>query len=91
MSATIEPLVRDLVVWCAASPRSYVDALEAWRTSCPRLMVWEEAVERGLVETRVVNGGLVVHVTESGHELIAEVGTRREPRLRAPAPADPAP
>ena len=73
MSETLEPLVLDLVTWCAADERSYVDVLDAWRTSCPRLTVWEEAVARGLLETRPSPSGLVVVVTEAGRG-VAVVG-----------------
>lgn len=66
MSAVIEPLVHDLVQWCVRQPRSYAEALEAWRTNCPRLMVWEEAVARGFLETCPGEAGLVVAVTAKG-------------------------
>lgn len=89
MSEQIEPLVRDLVAWCAATPRAYSEVLDAWRTSCPRLMVWEEAVERRLVETRVADGALMVHVTGKGRELIASVMMSRASRPHAPAAALP--
>jgi hypothetical protein len=49
MSQVMEPLVMDLVEWAAQQPRSYAEAMEAWRTSCPRLTVWEEAIERGFL------------------------------------------
>ncbi len=67
MSAPIEPLILDLVEWVARRPRPYTEVIEAWRTSCPRLTVWEDAVERGLVvcEQRG-DGGLWVVATESG-------------------------
>ena len=52
MSVTLEPLIADFVAWLAAGERQYAEALKAWRTNCPRLMVWEEARERGLVATR---------------------------------------
>jgi hypothetical protein len=42
-------LVIDLLAWVAARPRSYSETMEAWRTSCPRLPVWEDASENGLV------------------------------------------
>ena len=45
----IAPLVRDLVGWVAAAPRPYRKVIEAWRTSCPRLTVWEDAVDGGYV------------------------------------------
>ncbi|WP_374440199.1 hypothetical protein [Stella sp.] len=71
----IDPLVLDLVAWVAAGPRSYEDVIDAWRTSCPRLTVWEEAVDRGLVERRPVAGaGAVVAATELGRRRLAEAG-----------------
>lgn len=52
MSATLRPLILDLVAHVADRPRPYAEVLEAWRTSCPRLTVWEDAVEAGLVSLR---------------------------------------
>ena len=43
-------LVRQLLEWLAAAPRSYADTLDAWRTSCPRLPVWEDAVDLGYID-----------------------------------------
>ena len=45
----LESLVLDLLEWIAKEPRSYQQTMDAWRTSCPRLAVWEEAVDRGFV------------------------------------------
>ena len=75
MSSTIEPLILDLVEWVASEPRAYSDVMEAWRTSCPRLTVWEDAVDRGLVcrEARE-SAGLVVTATAEGHELLKAHG-----------------
>jgi len=50
MAEEHEPLILDLVEWVARQPRPYSQVMEAWRTSCPRLPVWEDAVDRGLVE-----------------------------------------
>lgn len=50
MSNTLEPLILDMLEWIAREPRSYAEALEAWRTSCPRLTVWEDALDRGFVQ-----------------------------------------
>lgn len=63
MTAEHEPLILDLVEWVARQPRPYVEVMEAWRTSCPRLPVWEDAVERGLVERRA---DTMVSVTPAG-------------------------
>jgi len=42
--------VIDLIQWVATSTRTYRETMEAWRTSCPRLPVWEDAVEAGFIE-----------------------------------------
>lgn len=67
MSDTIEPLLLDLVAWIAKEPREYTEVMEAWRTSCPRLPVWEEANARGLVTRERGTGGVaMVRVTDAG-------------------------
>jgi hypothetical protein len=71
MTDTIEPLVRDLVEWVAKEPRQYRDVLDAWRTSCPRLMVWEAAAERGFVQRKILEGrGSCVIATEAGRAFV---------------------
>jgi D-3-phosphoglycerate dehydrogenase len=52
MSDPVEPLVLDLLEWIGREPRPYSEVIEAWRTSCPRLPVWEEANTRSFVERR---------------------------------------
>lgn len=84
MAATLDPLVLDLVAWCAARRRSYGEVMEAWRTSCPRLMVWEETRARGFVETEPTEAGLIVTVTPSGRDLVAASGGRQSARLDPP-------
>ena len=72
MAETIEPLIADLVEWVAKAPRSYGEVMDAWRTSCPRLTVWEDAVDRGyLVRERVEGGDIAVRVTPKGQEFLA--------------------
>lgn len=74
MSSTLDPLVRDLVAWVAAAPRPYGEVIEVWRTSCPRLTVWEDAIDRGYVERRVLTGkGVHVVATEEGLKFIGGV------------------
>ena len=55
-------LLLDLLEWLAQEPRRYAETMEAWRTSCPRLPVWEDAVERGFVRRERAS----VAVTEAG-------------------------
>lgn len=73
MTDTLDPLVRDLVEWVAKSPRTYAEVIEVWRTSCPRLTVWEDAADRGLVERRNVSGvGAQVVATEAGLQFLRQ-------------------
>lgn len=76
MTATVivdnKPLVLDLIEWVAAEPRAYAEVMDAWRTSCPRLPVWEDAVDHGFV-VRVYRDRPMVEVTDAGRAfLLAE-------------------
>ena len=69
MAETVENLILDLLEWIGPSPRPYADVLEAWRTSCPRLPVWEEANDRGfIVRLRAPESGVLVSVSAAGRE-----------------------
>jgi hypothetical protein len=46
---TVESLILDLLEWVGPHPRPYAEVLDAWRTSCPRLPVWEDANDRGFI------------------------------------------
>lgn len=66
MTDTVENLILDLVEWVGRKERTYQETMDAWRTSCPRLPVWEDATERGLLETASVNGRSFVRTTPTG-------------------------
>jgi D-3-phosphoglycerate dehydrogenase len=64
---TVDALVLDLLEWIGSTPRPYDEVLDAWRTSCPRLPVWEEANERGFVTRHYRPGeGVVISVSAAG-------------------------
>ena len=42
-------LILQFLAWVAEAPRTYGAAMEAWRSTCPRLSIWEDAVAAGLV------------------------------------------
>ena len=65
-TAVVESLVFDLVEWVAKEPRTYAQVMDAWRTSCPRLTVWEEAVDRG----HLVRNGASVAITDRGRAFL---------------------
>ena len=71
----VEALILDLLEWLATADRSYAEVMDAWRTSCPRLPVWEEANDRGLVVMENVNGRCVVRITSSGRDLLVQRDT----------------
>ena len=63
----LDPLVLDLVEWVAREPRKYADVLDTWRTSCPRLTVWEDAVDHAYVAHQRIDGlGACVVATAAG-------------------------
>jgi len=65
----VEALVLDLLEWVGSSPRPYAEVLEAWRTSCPRLPVWEDANDLGFIERRCEPGrGELISVSATGRE-----------------------
>ena len=64
-------LILDLVEWIAARPQRYEDVMDAWRTSCPRLTIWEDTVDAGYVQT--LSGAetqKMVVITDRGKEFL---------------------
>ena len=66
----VETLILDLLQWLASGERTYEEVMEVWRTSCPRLTVWEDANDRGLVASEQVNGRKVIRPSSSGLALL---------------------
>ena len=60
MNATTTALTRQMLEWIAARPREHAEVMEAWRTSCPRLSIWEDACLEGLIDHEV-DTGRVIH------------------------------
>jgi len=85
MSDPVEPLIVDLLEWLAKKPRTYSEVMEAWRTSCPRLPVWEEANDRGYVGRASRDGTAMVVVTEMGRDHLTT--SRASANSRATLPA----
>jgi hypothetical protein len=68
--AVVDTLILDLLEWLATRERTYEDVMEAWRTSCPKLPVWEDANDRGLVTREEINGRWIVGVSASGRAFL---------------------
>ena len=72
-SNTVDALILDLLEWIGPRPRAYSEVIEAWRTSCPRLPVWEEANSRGFIERHHHEGtGAMVSVTVLGTNFLSK-------------------
>jgi hypothetical protein len=75
MTDVLTPLILDLLEWIAARPRTYSEVMDAWRTSCPRLAVWEEANDRGFVLRSAVAGQApLVELTALGSRFLEQSG-----------------
>ncbi len=69
-------LIIDLVSWISKQARPYEDVMEAWRTSCPRLTIWEDATEFGLIE-RATNEASepIVRITPKGRSFLQSLNS----------------
>jgi hypothetical protein len=56
-----------LLAWIAEQPRSYAETIDVWKTSCPRLSVWEDALADDLV--RIQRGRVLL--TPAGTDVLA--------------------
>ena len=74
-----ESLIRDLLEWLEKRDRTYEEVMDAWRTSCPKLPVWEDANDRGLVMKEQLHGRCVVRITSSGFALLQQ----RKPGIKS--------
>lgn len=81
--AVVENLIFDLLEWLAERERTYEEVMDAWRTSCPKLPVWEDANDRGLVNQEQVNGLRVVRISSSGRALLQRRKSLPTPTITA--------
>jgi hypothetical protein len=51
-------LTEQFLAWAAERPRTYAEAMEAWRSTCPRLSIWEDALGDDLVRLEAGAGAL---------------------------------
>ncbi len=65
-SLGITSLLLDLLEWLARGDQRYEDVMDAWRTSCPKLPVWEEANDRGFITKGQTEAGCMVKITPAG-------------------------
>ena len=72
MRDPVDALILDLLEWIGPRGRPYREVIEAWRTSCPRLPVWEHANERGFIERHTQGRQEIVAVSQLGAKFLAD-------------------
>ena len=81
MSEPARLITLQFLAWVADRPRSYADAMDAWRSTCPHLSVWEDAIIDGLVR---LESGRAVTLTERGRTILAQAHAEEARVLEAP-------
>ena len=82
MADPVDALVLDLLEWIGPQARPYAEVMAVWKTSCPRLPVWEEANVRGfLAHGPAAGGGASVGVSAAGRAWLLT----RHPPAASPA------
>ena len=71
-------LLLQMLAWIAERPRTYGETMDAWRTSCPRLSIWEDALADRLVEVHHIDGGgqagALVALSDGGRLVLERFG-----------------
>jgi hypothetical protein len=70
MHKPVQPLMLQFLDWASSRPRTYAEAMEAWRSSCPRLTIWEDALADGLICVERRGAESVVTVTAVGRTVL---------------------
>jgi len=83
--AVVDELTLDLLEWLATRERTYQEVIDVWRTSCPRLPVWEDSKDRGFVALESFNGREIVRITPSGFAFLQQ----RKLHIDPPSPGSP--
>jgi hypothetical protein len=60
----------EFLSWVGTRERTYEEAMEAWRTSCPRFSTWEDASIDGYVRLEQAGDELLVSLTTEGRDLV---------------------
>jgi hypothetical protein len=82
MSDSPSLIMIQFLSWVADRPRSYAETMDAWRTTCPRLSVWEDAVIADLVRLEGEDGR-AVKLTDRGAAVLRHAQTQKGPPVRA--------
>jgi hypothetical protein len=56
-------LMLEFLTWVSSRPRTYDEAMDAWRSTCPRHTIWEDALIDGLIRVGRPEAGQQSQVT----------------------------
>ena len=72
MPESVSLLTLEFLAWIDSRPRTYAEAIEAWRSTCPQHPVWDDALIEGLIriESAETMDRSVVSLTPRGKALI---------------------
>ena len=77
MQAQPSLIMIQFLQWVADRPRSREDVMDAWRSSCPRFPVWEDARADGLIQQRGGEAGEHrVELTTRGRDALKRAAAR---------------
>jgi len=62
----------EFLSWVSSRPRSYAAAMEAWRSTCPRHTVWEDALMGGLMQVISKGAQQQVALTPQGRVILEQ-------------------
>jgi len=71
------------LAWVADRPRNYAQTMDAWRSSCPRLSVWEDAIIEGLIRIES-NANRSIRLTPQGAAVLARAEQQTSTAAAAP-------
>jgi len=77
MAEPVSLLMLEFLTWISSRRRTYGEAMEAWRSTCPRHSVWEDALADGLIQ---IGGTLLeseVTLTAQGESYLTRTVTSR--------------
>ncbi len=85
MSQQPSLIMIQFLAWVADRPRNYAQTMDAWRSSCPRLSVWEDAIIEGLIRIER-NANRSIRLTPHGAAVLAQAEKQTEPANSAATP-----
>jgi hypothetical protein len=84
MAEAVSLLMIEFLTWVSDRHRLFDEAAEAWRSSCPRQTIWEDAFIDGLIEIK--NGSTQVQcevtLTSRGRAVLDRNGNHKPTQTR---------